>query len=166
MPVTMEEKIAASKKYNLHPADYKPIDPDDPTKGKLVRPFGDYPDLPAISHNERDPYEPWDYPRLRRNYGEPLHIDFDMYIGERVDTRRQRNSLLYMTSCFLGTCAFFFALFYTTRNLYTFTPMMPKQYPYNDLWVEKGGDPSKMPIRINHTFEQEGVDHTTPIRWI
>ena len=103
--------------------------------------------------------------QLRRNFGEPLHIDFDMYTGDRTDTRRQRHTLLYMWSCLLGTVGFIAGLFYFTRNLFTFNPMMPKQYPYNDLWVEKGGDPNCMPVRVNYSFDTEGVNHQTTTQY-
>ena len=63
MPRTMEERIAAAKKYNLHPADYKPFE-GEKIEGVLTG-FGDYPDLPAISYDARDPYEAWDMPEVR-----------------------------------------------------------------------------------------------------
>jgi NADH dehydrogenase (ubiquinone) 1 beta subcomplex subunit 8 len=162
MPRTMEERIATAKKYNLHPADYKVYNNPD----AVVTGHGDYPDLPAISYAERNPYEAWDMPELRRNFGEPLHIDFDMYTGDRCDTRRSRKSTLYMLGVLSGTFVFFFTMHYIFRNIWTFNPMLPKQYPYNDLWVEKGGDPAMMPIRKNYTFETEGVNHQTLTRYL
>lgn len=30
---------------------------------------------------------------------------------------------------------------------------MPKQYPFNNLYLEKGGDPDKMPTVKHYTFE-------------
>uniref|UniRef100_A0AAY5KNA4 Uncharacterized protein n=1 Tax=Esox lucius TaxID=8010 RepID=A0AAY5KNA4_ESOLU len=45
-----------------------------------------YPKLPDRSQHERDPWYSWDHPDLRRNWGEPIHWDFDMYIRNRVDT--------------------------------------------------------------------------------
>lgn len=149
-PRTEEERIRAAKKYNLHPDDYKPY-PEDSLDA-----FGDYPDLPIISGSQRDPYEPFDYPELRRNYGEPLHIDFDMYTAERVDMKRLRKSMLYSWSMFLGVVLGFFVVGYGTRDFASHFPQLPKQYPYNDLWIEKGGDPAKMPIRKNYSFDLEG----------
>ncbi|GAV03610.1 hypothetical protein RvY_14006 [Ramazzottius varieornatus] len=152
VPETEEERIRAAKKYNLLPDDYKPY-PEDSLNAR-----GDYPDLPIISGSQRDPYEPFDYPELRRNYGEPLHIDFDMYTAERVDQKRLRKSMLYSWSMFLGVMTAGFLALYSTRNFAGHVPTLPKQYPYNDLWVEKGGNPAKMPIRKNYSFELEGSE--------
>ncbi|OQV24957.1 putative NADH dehydrogenase [ubiquinone] 1 beta subcomplex subunit 8, mitochondrial [Hypsibius exemplaris] len=163
-PKTMDERIAAAKKYNLHPADYKPI--EGKAAGKMDLSYGDYPDVPCISYDARDPYEAWDYPYHRRNYGEPMHIDFDLYTGDRASTKRHRHSMLYMLLCTSTAVFSIAALYYFTRDVYTFNPMMPKQYPYNDLWVEKGGDPDCMPIRVNYTFETTGVDHRTRARYL
>merc|ERR1719228_16602 len=78
-PKTPEERAAAAKKYNMRVEDYEPF----PDNGMG---FGDYPKLPDRSQHERDPHYKWDHPDLRRNWGEPIHWDFDMYIRNRVDT--------------------------------------------------------------------------------
>ena len=64
-PVTPEEKAAAARKYGLRPDEYKPI-PDDGIGA------GDYPDLPLVSAESRDPYYPWDHPEHRRDFMEPV----------------------------------------------------------------------------------------------
>ena len=64
-PKTEAECDAAAKKYGLLPEDYKPY-PDD---GEA---FGDYPELPLKGVDSRDPYEDYDFPSLRRNYGDPV----------------------------------------------------------------------------------------------
>lgn len=64
-PTTEEERIAAAKKYNLLPQEYKPY-PDDGTG------YGDYPHLPDVPIETRDPYYPYDSPELKRNFGEPV----------------------------------------------------------------------------------------------
>ncbi len=38
---------------------------------------GDYPDLKPSSADSRDGNIYWDIPEYRRNFGEPLHHDFD-----------------------------------------------------------------------------------------
>ena len=43
-PRTKEERLAAAKKYNLEPEDYKPF----PEDGYLGMGLGDYPDLPRV----------------------------------------------------------------------------------------------------------------------
>merc|ERR1712002_639059 len=76
-PVTPEERAAAARKYGLRPDEYEPY-PDDGT-GK-----GDYPKLPIISAEARDPYRDWDHPEHRRGFGEPIHADADMYGLDRL----------------------------------------------------------------------------------
>lgn len=64
-PKTKEEKKAAAEKYGLHPDEYKSCNPD-------TNYAGDYPDLPFISVDAKDPFYPWDIPALRRNFEEPV----------------------------------------------------------------------------------------------
>jgi NADH dehydrogenase (ubiquinone) 1 beta subcomplex subunit 8 len=64
-PKTPEERAAAAKKYGLRVEDYEPY-PDDGLG------YGDYPKLPRVSTESRDPYEEWDIPEIKRNYGEPV----------------------------------------------------------------------------------------------
>ncbi|KAG9345957.1 hypothetical protein JZ751_007772 [Albula glossodonta] len=78
-PKTPEERAAAAKKYNMRVEDYEPY----PDEGMG---YGDYPMLRDKSQSERDPWYTWDNTYLRRNWGEPMHWDFDMFIRTRVDT--------------------------------------------------------------------------------
>ena len=64
-PKTPEERAAAAKKYNLRIEDYEPY-PDDGTG------HGDYPMLPRVSMEARDPYEVYDCPEWKRNFNEPV----------------------------------------------------------------------------------------------
>ena len=64
MPKTETERIAAARKYNLIPEDYEV---HDESTG-----FGDYPKLPPVGMDARDPYEDLDYHYYRRNYGETV----------------------------------------------------------------------------------------------
>jgi len=66
-PKTPEERAAAAKKYGLRVEDYEPY-PDDGTG------FGDYPKLPLVSAEARDPYEDYDLPSLKRNFNEPVKL--------------------------------------------------------------------------------------------
>ncbi|XP_017888653.1 NADH dehydrogenase [ubiquinone] 1 beta subcomplex subunit 8, mitochondrial-like, partial [Ceratina calcarata] len=77
-PKTEEERKKAAEKYNLHIDDYKPFPNDH-------RHSGDYPDLPWISYDARDPFYPWDMPAMRRNYGEPIHKFNDQMLGDKYD---------------------------------------------------------------------------------
>lgn len=64
-PTTEEERLAAAKKYNLLPEEYKPY-PDDGVG------LGDYPHLPDVPVELRDPYYPYDLPEMKRNFNEPV----------------------------------------------------------------------------------------------
>lgn len=83
-PTTPEERAAAAKKYNMLPADYEPL-PDNHPDSR-----GDYPNLPDIGATARDLHENYDFPYLRRNYGEPVNIRADVFTLERADTTKQR----------------------------------------------------------------------------
>lgn len=72
-----EEHRAAAKKYNMLYEDYKPY-PEHDRDHK-----GDYPQLPDIGLESRDPHENYDFPLLRRNYGEPMNVHFEFFLRER-----------------------------------------------------------------------------------
>lgn len=74
-PKTKEEREAAARKYNLIPEDYEPY-----PEGSG---YGDYPKLPPVGQDARDPYEDFDYYYRRRNYGETVHIDYDAHMSEK-----------------------------------------------------------------------------------
>lgn len=76
-PTTPEERAAAARKYNLIPEDYESYDASEA--------MGDYPKLPPVGMDARDPYEDMDYYFWRSNYGEPLHRDYDMFTADRHD---------------------------------------------------------------------------------
>uniref|UniRef100_A0A7R9DZ22 NADH dehydrogenase [ubiquinone] 1 beta subcomplex subunit 8, mitochondrial n=1 Tax=Timema monikensis TaxID=170555 RepID=A0A7R9DZ22_9NEOP len=86
-PVTQKERDAAAKKYGLLPAEYEPY-PDDGLG------YGDYPKLPAISGDDKDPYYPWDFPEHKRNFNEPVHVDADMYGEDRYNRHSECRDLL------------------------------------------------------------------------
>lgn len=75
-PQTQKEREAAAKKYGIPVEEYQPY-PDDGLG------FGDYPKLKDQSIELRDPYYAWDYPEHKRNFGEPLHAEHDLYCEER-----------------------------------------------------------------------------------
>ncbi|XP_068977174.1 NADH dehydrogenase [ubiquinone] 1 beta subcomplex subunit 8, mitochondrial [Bombus flavifrons] len=75
-PQTEEEWIAAAEKYNMHIDEYKAYAPD---KDSLI----DYPNVPMISAEAKDPYYPWDHPGPRICYGETLPKRFDLLQGDR-----------------------------------------------------------------------------------
>jgi len=77
-PHTEEEKRAAAKKYGMLREDYEPY-PDDGFG------YGDYPKLPIVSSDERDSNEAYTQDHLKRNWGEPLHVDADLYGEDRFN---------------------------------------------------------------------------------
>lgn len=119
-PETEEERIKAAAKYGLHPYEYKPLPIDSHA--------GDYPDLPWISDAAKDPFYPWDYPGIRRNYEEPFHVQFDLLGEDRYDYGvRTVMTPVKGTLIFLATMAGFFFLHYISP--YTSVPRLEKQYP-------------------------------------
>ncbi|XP_029383726.1 NADH dehydrogenase [ubiquinone] 1 beta subcomplex subunit 8, mitochondrial [Echeneis naucrates] len=142
-PKTPEEKAAAAKKYNMRVEDYEPY--ADNGEG-----FGDYPKLPDRSQHERDPWYQWDHPDLRRNWGEPMHWNFDMYIRNRVDTSPSPVSWSTMCKQLFGFIGFMLLMFYLGEKFPSYQPVAAKQYPYNDLYLERGGDPEKEAEEVKH----------------
>ncbi|GCC21685.1 NADH dehydrogenase [ubiquinone] 1 beta subcomplex subunit 8, mitochondrial [Chiloscyllium punctatum] len=135
-PRTPEERAQAAKKYNMRVEDYEPY-PDDGMG------FGDYPKLPDRSQQERDPWYTWDEPDLRRNWGEPMHWDFDMYIRNRVDTSPNPVDWNTMVKTLGGFVGFMLFMFFLGELFPSYQPVAPKQYPYNNLYLENGGEPDK-----------------------
>ncbi|XP_053243911.1 NADH dehydrogenase [ubiquinone] 1 beta subcomplex subunit 8, mitochondrial [Podarcis raffonei] len=138
-PKTPEERAAAAKKYNMRLEDYEPY-PDDGMG------YGDYPKLPDRSQHERDPYYQWDHPELRRNYGETLHWHFDMFIRNRVDTSPTLVPRNTMFKYLFGFVGFMVSMFVLGEIFPSYQPVGPKQFPYGDLHVARGGDPSETPV--------------------
>ncbi|XP_008577349.1 PREDICTED: NADH dehydrogenase [ubiquinone] 1 beta subcomplex subunit 8, mitochondrial isoform X2 [Galeopterus variegatus] len=142
-PRTPEERAAAAKKYNMRVEDYEPY-PDDGMG------YGDYPKLPDRSQQERDPWYAWDHQELRLNWGEPIHWNLDMYIRNRVDTSPSPVSWNIMFKHLFGFVAFMMFMFWLGENYPAYQPVGPKQYPYNNLYLERGGDPTKEPEPVVH----------------
>lgn len=63
VPRTPQERAAAAEKYGLLKEEYECY-PDD---GDGI---GDYPKMPMEPADSRDPFYPWDFPELKRNYQE------------------------------------------------------------------------------------------------
>jgi NADH dehydrogenase (ubiquinone) 1 beta subcomplex subunit 8 len=69
--------VPVFSQYGLIPEDYKPF-PEESMNG-------DYPDLKPSSADSRDGNVYWDMPEFRRNFGEPMHHDFDFQQETRLD---------------------------------------------------------------------------------
>ncbi|KAG9436554.1 NADH dehydrogenase [ubiquinone] 1 beta subcomplex subunit 8, mitochondrial [Apis mellifera carnica] len=120
-PKTKEEMKAAAEKYGLHPDEYKPCDPD-------TNYAGDYPDLPFISVEAKDPYYPWDFPALRRNFEEPIHKEANMLFGDRYEYGvRQIVEPSKGIAIFCSIMAACILIFWLSCNISQ--PLMEKQYP-------------------------------------
>jgi len=124
VPKTETQRRAAAKKYGLIPEDYETY-PDDGFG------YGDYPKLPIISAESRDPHYNFDMDEWKRNYGEPLHVDFDMYGEDRLDyNRRYLKPIHVIALTFFGLIGTL--LFLNWTGLYIkicFVKKMPRQMP-------------------------------------
>merc|ERR1712212_589584 len=145
-PKTPEERAAAAKKYNMRVEDYEPH----PDNGEG---FGDYPKMEDRSQHQRDPWYTWDHPDLRRNWNEPMHWNFDMYIRNRVDTMPGPVARSTMVKHLFGFLGLMMLMFYLGEQFPSYQAVGPKQYPYNNLYLEKGGDPDKMPEEEVKNYE-------------
>ncbi|KAH8030955.1 hypothetical protein HPB51_012423 [Rhipicephalus microplus] len=95
-PQTEEEMRAAAKKYKMLYEDYKVRAESEGLT------WGDYPKLPTVTAGTRDPEEDYDFPTLKRNYGEPVNIYVDAYTPERFDLKRHRVPVRRQIFTFLG----------------------------------------------------------------
>jgi len=122
-PTTEEQRRAAAKKYNMIYEDYEPY-PDDGDG------YGDYPKLPIIHADRRDGFQHYDAPEFRRNFGEPLHIDFDDHQTNRPDPLKQYPSPeWHYWAWFFGPLLAYIGLYFLFEPYPTFRPAMDKQMP-------------------------------------
>ncbi|KAK1117795.1 hypothetical protein K0M31_015731 [Melipona bicolor] len=120
-PKTKEEWNAAAARYGLHPDEYKPWDP--------LRDYnGDYPDLPLISYDAKDPYYPWDYPATRTNYQEALPLEFQNLLGDRLEYG-VRQPIEHWKAALLGWSIFGVCLILFWIMPDTNQALLAKQYP-------------------------------------
>merc|ERR1712035_39615 len=68
-----------------------------------------------------------------------------MYIRNRVDTSPSPVSWSKMCKYLFGYIGFMLFMFYLGEKFPASQPVAPKQYPYNNLYLERGGDPEKQP---------------------
>ncbi|XP_011630549.1 NADH dehydrogenase [ubiquinone] 1 beta subcomplex subunit 8, mitochondrial [Pogonomyrmex barbatus] len=114
------DKIA--EKYHLHPDDYKPYSKEEG--------YGDYPKLPMVGPIAKDPYYPYDIPLYKKNYHEPLHIDFELMGEDRYDYgRKHRINPAVAISIFFATIIGLGIIRHLLEPYPTFIPRMEKQYP-------------------------------------
>ena len=94
--------------------------------------LGDYPNLAKVGMDARDPYEDMDYYYWRRNYGEYIHIEADMFTTDRFDP----NEITVYSAPILFLQFFVFVIGPVLLvfvgdyfDLYILNPTKPKQYP-------------------------------------
>jgi NADH dehydrogenase (ubiquinone) 1 beta subcomplex subunit 8 len=122
-PETEAERVAAAKKYNLLPEEYKPYADDGLG-------YGDYPQLPNTSGEAKDNYYPYDFPELKRNLHEPVHADLDLYGEDRYGSAEPlRYPMKVYWMSFLGVMTGCFVLYYWLEDKKMFRPVIPKQLP-------------------------------------
>ncbi|CAH4015699.1 NADH dehydrogenase [ubiquinone] 1 beta subcomplex subunit 8, mitochondrial [Pieris brassicae] len=121
-PKTPEEREAAAKKYGLTIEEYQPY-PEDVG-------YGDYPKLPDIGADSKDPHYPYDNPELKRNFNEPFHAVAELIGEDRYDISMKPRIPLWQQWCwFLGVIGGFFGLFYYLEDYKFGRPVTAKQYP-------------------------------------
>jgi len=121
-PRTPEERAAAAKKYGMRLEDYQPY-PDDGLG------YGDYPMLPRVAAEARDPTEIWDMPEIRRNFGEPVHADADILSEDKWNpTTRKRFSFVQMLTWLGVVWGGIIVIYILSLPFPHYLPVMPKQY--------------------------------------
>ncbi|CAI9717638.1 dehydrogenase [ubiquinone] 1 beta subcomplex subunit 8, mitochondrial-like [Octopus vulgaris] len=148
-PETPEERARAAKKYGLRLEDYEPY-PNDGTG------LGDYPKLPPVSAEGRNPYMNWDMPELKRNFGEPMHAESNWLTEDRMSPDvidNLRHSLKVQALVFFGILGGVALAAYLTSSIVLHPAVMPKQYPFNNLHIERGGDAADVKPVVHYTFE-------------
>ncbi|KAL7856557.1 hypothetical protein SRHO_G00154560 [Serrasalmus rhombeus] len=73
-----------------------------------------------------------------------------MFIRNRVDTSPSPVDWSTMSKTLLGYLGFMLLMFGLGEVFPAYQPVAPKQFPYNDLYLERGGDPEKEPEPVKH----------------
>lgn len=145
VPLTAEKRAKLAAKYNMRPEDYVPLNSKDYN-------YGDYPSLPLESAIARDPFYDWDDVFHRRNYGEPILHDLEMYQPTAADTTPHMFDRSQMWPVLLGFIGGFIVLYLIGHRFVYFPPRSPKEYP-----EYFPGDEKKHFSTYDH-FEQRGLE--------
>jgi len=126
LPKTEEEKRAAAKKYGLILDDYKTYEADGTG-------YGDYPNLPLVSAESKDPNALYDIPELKRNFGEPMPVDADMIGEDRWDiNRRLRFPIYTMLAAYVGCMSMCALLFFIGQEIRVYPVKMMNKHMLTD----------------------------------
>lgn len=124
LPTTEADRIAAARKYNLVPSEYETY------ADNGFNNTGDYPKLPLVSGDSKDPHYPYDFPELKRNFQEPIHVEQELIGEDRYDvSKRHRIPPREQWLQFFGVVGGFFLLYFALQDSPMFHSLVPKQYP-------------------------------------
>lgn len=106
--------------------------------------LADYPNPKPELAQDKDPYAKYDFPQMRRNYGDKLNIDDDLYDMWSPDyfqfvsdsTALKHNAIFFSTILALAGAVYFL-------ELNPEKPAMPRAYPYNGLAKDLGSGSEK-----------------------
>ncbi|EDO38440.1 predicted protein [Nematostella vectensis] len=112
--------------------------------------LGDYPNLPHVSSQRRQ-FEGWWDVQDRRNFNEPIHEDEDglnIWLWTEVecnDKYTPTEALTHWLTAFglLGVVGFLSYLYDAANE----RPDLPREFPFDNLYLERGGDPAKDPAQ-------------------
>ena len=125
IPVTKEEKAAAARKYGMIEEDYVPYGPDEHPSLHM----GDYPNIKPVGGDERSGHYNWDFPQLKKDFGEPMHENWNFHQGTRSDTGRKWSTPEKAFLAFLCNYFFFFGFCYATDDIKIYFPSSAHQLP-------------------------------------
>ncbi|XP_054718293.1 NADH dehydrogenase [ubiquinone] 1 beta subcomplex subunit 8, mitochondrial-like [Uloborus diversus] len=121
-PRTEEEKIAAARKYNLLPEDYEPYPEEEG--------FGDYPKFPPLHMEDRSDFEAYDFPHLKRNFGEPVHPDMEILLEDKINWTKKLDPPIWKMFLYVATGFSIYTLIMLWDNAHPYNHRkVPKQYP-------------------------------------
>ncbi|CAK9303334.1 unnamed protein product [Gordionus sp. m RMFG-2023] len=154
-PQTKAERQKAAKRYGLIYEDYEPY-PDDGLG------IGDYPNLPLIAGEARDPYYSWNTD-LYRDYKEPVHITWNL-TSDRIDPNYIPVGGWWKVMLYSWGSLFGFGFLCWLASPYQLMwPAMEKLYPYEylDAWNHMkttGEYPKEIKRRIHYSFPKTPQD--------
>ena len=123
--MTKEERAAAARKYGMIEEDYVPYGPDEHSEMNM----GDYPKLKPVGSDERPGHHNWDFPNMKRDFGEPMDEDWYFWQGTRCDTGRKfRPPWMGFRNFLLIAVPWYLILWFSPRIYY---PMLERQLPAN-----------------------------------